>query len=104
MRIMSPDIETRDTELTYDTAKEEKYEHFVDQNKHLVYELKLGVILIIGGIIILVCIVYIIYQCKRKHSRSSKQRNNDHEKFKSRQASVHLIHVHTSGRGKEFFL
>lgn len=105
IEIMAPNLETGDSDMEYNIEKEEKYEHLLIENKHLVYELKLGVILIIGGIVIVVCILYIIAQCRRKYSRTNRRQNNDQEKLMgSREASEHLIHVQSTEKGKEIFL
>lgn len=105
LQTMSPDNHLHPQAIDYDIEKEEKYEHTVVESKHLVYELKLGIILIIGGIIIVLCLFYILSQCKRKHMHSPRRQNNDQEKLiGSRDASEHLIHVHSTEKGKEYFL
>ena len=44
----------------------EAYDEFINHNKHLMVQIKTSVIFFIGGIVILVCMVYIVLQCKTK--------------------------------------
>lgn len=46
----------------------EFYHHIMLENRHIVFEIKLSLILILGCLAILACIIYIIMQCKRKQS------------------------------------
>lgn len=46
-------------------SRVETYHQLMHHNKKLVYEIKIGVISAIGSIIIIVCLVYIIVQCRR---------------------------------------
>lgn len=92
-------------EIEVDIEKERRYEHLVHEHKQLLYEIKLGIILTIGGVIILVCISYILCQCIKKRPHLPRRQNNDKEKLiGSKEASEHLIHVHWSGKGKEYFV
>jgi hypothetical protein len=44
----------------------EVYRHTVATNHHVVYDIKVCVILLIGGAAIIACIVYILLQCRHK--------------------------------------
>ena len=46
-------------------SKVELYHKLMHDNKKLIYELKVGMISIIGSIIIIACIIYILLQIKR---------------------------------------
>lgn len=46
-------------------SKVEQYHKLMHDNKKLIYELKIGVISIIGSIIVIACIIYILLQLKR---------------------------------------
>lgn len=54
----------------------EVYHHILLNNRHIVYEIKLSLILILGSLAILACVVYIVTQCKRKHSTDVKYVKN----------------------------
>lgn len=43
----------------------EMYHRLMHDNKKLIYEIKIGVISAIGSIVIIVCLVYIVIQCRR---------------------------------------
>ena len=47
----------------------ELYHKLIHDNKKLIYEIKIGIISVIGSIIILVCLIYIAIQCKRSSSK-----------------------------------
>ncbi|GFO07811.1 hypothetical protein PoB_003431600 [Plakobranchus ocellatus] len=44
----------------------EAYHRLIDHNKHLLLQIKMSVILFIGGIVIVVCIAYIFIQCRSR--------------------------------------
>lgn len=46
-------------------SKIEQYHKLIHDNKKLIYELKVGIISVIGSIIIIACIIYILLQLKR---------------------------------------
>lgn len=92
-------------DIDVDIEKERRYEHLVHEHKQLLYEIKLGIILTIGGVIILVCIAYIVFQFIKKRPHDTRRQNNDKEKLiGSKEASEHLIYVNSSEKGKEYFV
>lgn len=44
----------------------EAYHRFVSHNKHLLLQIKMYVIFFVGGVIIVICLVYIFIQCRTK--------------------------------------
>ncbi|XP_059172802.1 uncharacterized protein LOC131953584 [Physella acuta] len=44
----------------------EAYHHYLDRNKHLLLQIKMSVIFFVGGVIIVICVVYIFIQCRTK--------------------------------------
>ena len=46
-------------------SKVELYHKLMHDNKKLIYEIKIGIISVIGSIIIIVCLIYIVVQCRR---------------------------------------
>ena len=60
-----------------------RFHHLLIRNKHLLSEIKLSVILTIGGIVIIVCLVYIFVQCRSRSgslTRLARNRRRDDEK------------------------
>lgn len=54
----------------------EVYHHLLLHNRHIVYEIKLSLILILGTVIILICVMYIVSQCKRRRAAGVKCTKN----------------------------
>lgn len=46
----------------------EIYHQLMHDNKQLIYEIKIGIVSVIGSIIILVCLFYIFMQCRKGSS------------------------------------
>jgi hypothetical protein len=51
-------------------SAQEVYRHIVATNHHVVYDIKVCVILFMGGAAIIACIVYILLQCRHKRHNS----------------------------------
>ncbi|KAK3743210.1 hypothetical protein RRG08_064063 [Elysia crispata] len=47
----------------------EAYHRLINHNKHLLLQIKMTVILFIGVVVIIVCIAYIVIQCRSKIMR-----------------------------------
>ncbi|RUS79585.1 hypothetical protein EGW08_012656 [Elysia chlorotica] len=47
----------------------EAYHRLINHNKHLLLQIKMTVILFIGAVVIVVCIAYIVIQCRVKIMR-----------------------------------
>lgn len=47
----------------------EMYHHLMQDNKQVIYEIKIGIISVIGSLIIIVCLIYIVVQCKRNSTK-----------------------------------
>lgn len=47
----------------------EMYHQLMHDNKKLIYEIKIGIVTIIGSLVIIVCLIYIFIQCKRGSSQ-----------------------------------
>ena len=90
----------------------EAYHRFLWHNKHVLFELKLSVIVIVGGIIMLACVVYIVLQCRarvRTLPQSKNRRDDEKELFGSTETLENLIPAENSIRlkvrkGEEFFV
>lgn len=65
------------SEMDYENeSPPEVYHHLLQHNRHIVYEIKLSLILILGSVIILICVMYIVSQCKRKIAAERKWAKN----------------------------
>ena len=67
-------------------SKVELYHKLMHDNKKLIYELKVGMISLIGSIIIIACIIYIVLQIKRNSKQiyafvRNKRISTDREKL-----------------------
>lgn len=90
----------------------EAYHRFLWHNRHVLFELKLSVIVIVGGIIVLACVVYIAMQCRarvRPAGQSKNRRDDEKELFGSTETLENLIPAENSirlkvRRDKEFFV
>lgn len=92
----------------------EVYHHLLLHNRHIVYEIKLSLILILGTVIILICVMYIVSQCKRRRAagvKSSKNRCNDCDRKALLRHSSEVSQMLTDNEiigktkiGKEFFV
>lgn len=47
-------------------ADAEAYHRFLRHNKHILLQIKMSIIFFIGGVVIAICVVYIVLQCKTK--------------------------------------
>lgn len=58
-----------------------RYHHLIIRNKHILSEIKLSVVIVIGSIVIVACLVYIVIQCRTKGNaaRAMKNRRADDE-------------------------
>ncbi|CAG5119773.1 unnamed protein product [Candidula unifasciata] len=45
-------------------ADAEAYHRFLRHNEHILLQIKMSVIVFIGGVIIAICVVYIVIQCR----------------------------------------
>lgn len=93
----------------------EVYHHLLLHNRHIVYEIKLSLILILGTVIILICVMYIVSQCKRRRAaagiKSTKNRCNDCDRKALLRHSSEVSQMLTDNEiigktkiGKEFFV
>lgn len=92
----------------------EVYHHLLLHNRHIVYEIKLSLILILGTVIILICVMYIVSQCKRRRAagvKCTKNRCSDCDRKALLQHSSEVSQVLTDNEiigktkiGKEFFV
>lgn len=64
-------------------ADAEAYRRVVWHNKHLLFELKLSVIVVLGGIIVLACVVYIVLQCRSRARTTPSLKEDEKELFGS---------------------
>ncbi|KAK7010966.1 hypothetical protein BgiMline_002608 [Biomphalaria glabrata] len=59
----------------------------LDHNKHLLLQIKMSVIFFVGGAIIVICLVYIVFQCRNKqakhHLKQAHNRRPSEEKSKA---------------------
>ncbi|KAK7496291.1 hypothetical protein BaRGS_00012456 [Batillaria attramentaria] len=93
-------------------AGAEAYHRFLWHNKHVLFELKLSVIVILGGIIVLACVVYIVMQCRariRPPGQNKNRRDDEKELFGSTETLENLLPAENSIRLKvrreqEFFV
>lgn len=92
----------------------EVYHHLLLHNRHIVYEIKLSLILILGTVIILICVMYIVSQCKRRRAagvKCTKNRCSDCDRKALLQHSSEVSQMLTDNEiigktkiGKEFFV
>lgn len=91
----------------------EAYHRFLWHNKHVLFELKLSVIVIVGGIIMLACVVYIVLQCRARSrsppNQTKNRRDDEKELIGSTETLENLIPAENSIRlkvrkGEEFFV
>ena len=59
------DIRSHDEISSGSLSRVELYHKLMHDNKQLIYEMKIGIISVIGSIIIIVCLIYIAIQCRR---------------------------------------
>lgn len=76
-------------------AGPEEYHLFLWHNKHLLFELKMSVIVVLGGIIVLACVVYIVIQCRARakataHAQSPRK-EDEKELFGSTETLDNLL-------------
>ncbi|KAL8622662.1 hypothetical protein ACOMHN_009296 [Nucella lapillus] len=72
----------------------EAYHRFLWHNKHVIFELKLSVMVVVGAIIIVVCVVYIALQCRarvRPVGSGKNRRDDEKELFGSSDTLENLI-------------
>jgi hypothetical protein len=62
------DIRFHDEISSGSLSQVEMYHQLMHDNKQLIYEIKIGIVAVIGTIIIVVCLIYIFIQCKRSSS------------------------------------
>ena len=62
---MGSDIRFHEEIETGALSKIEQYHKLMHDNKQLIYELKIGILSIIGSIVIVACIIYVVLQLKR---------------------------------------
>lgn len=74
------DIRFHDEISAGSLSKVEMYHQLMHDNKQLIYEIKIGIVSVIGTVIIIVCLIYIFLQCKRGSSNlyHSYTRNRRH--------------------------
>lgn len=92
----------------------EVYHHLLLHNRHIVYEIKLSLILILGTVIILICVMYIVFQCKRRRAagvKCTKNRCSDCDRKALLRHSSEVSQMLTDNEiigktkiGKEFFV
>ncbi|KAH3863146.1 hypothetical protein DPMN_026125 [Dreissena polymorpha] len=59
------DLRFHDEIASGSLSQVEKYYHLMHNNKKLIFEIKIGIISVFGFIIIIMCLLYIIAQCRR---------------------------------------
>lgn len=109
------DLRMHDKIPSNSLSEVEMYHRLIHDNKQLIYETKLGLIVVIGSVVIIVCLIYIGIQCKRKSKQiyksvenrrrfeRLKESKNYHESMESLLDSHTLITINNES-GKEFFV